>query len=94
MLYKRGTDKLRHELSVTNLVRAQRQSSFLCENLLEKKQRLMLSYQKKHMLQTDSSEESDATENLNLVNNLYHCSPFIRLLALGKVTKLIQMFEH
>jgi len=92
-LFQRGSDKLARELNVVNIIKAQRQSNFLTYNLLEKKQRTLLAYQKKHVLETESSDESDPADWFNLKNQLDHQSPFVRLLALGKAKKLINKFE-
>ncbi|TNV85152.1 hypothetical protein FGO68_gene10495 [Halteria grandinella] len=60
LLYAKGDSKLRRELDIVNLVRQLRQLRLMAQALMPDKNRLLLRFQRKHVIElTSSSSDSD-----------------------------------
>lgn len=59
-IYEKGNEKLKRELDIINLVRALRQLRLMAQVLLPDKNRLLLKFQRKNVIEaTSSSSNSD-----------------------------------
>jgi len=86
ILFKRGVKKLDEELNIFNLIKVSRSNKIVQGILLNKRQRMLLGFQRKQMLETDTSGDSD---NLDMQKHIENKSPVIRLLVLRKFRNLV-----
>jgi len=86
ILFKRGVKKLDEELNIFNLIKVSRSNKIMGGILLDKRQRMLLGFQRKQMLETDTSGDSD---NLDMQKHIENKSPVIRLLVLRKFRNLV-----
>ena len=90
ILFKRGVKKLDEELNIFNLIRVSRSNQIMRGILLDKRQRMLLGFQRKQMLETDTSGDSD---NLDMQKHIENKSPIIRLLVLRKFRNLVMSYD-
>ncbi|CDW73837.1 UNKNOWN [Stylonychia lemnae] len=92
-LFLRGKEKLERDLDVIQLVRTLRKFKLLCQAQLDQQHRMLLRFQKQNLIET-SSESSDSDDNhLEPVGLLESTIPIIKLVALGKLKRMVKSFE-
>jgi len=86
-LFKRGTKKLDSELDIVGIARAQEKNRVLKNIIMNKGQQLLFNFQRKTILE---SESSDGTDNLDYQDLLEHETPLIRIFTLQKMKKAVE----
>jgi len=90
--YQKGENKLINELDVVTLLKSIRNLNLLTNTLLSQKQRMLMRFQKKNIIQTDSSSADSDTQQFDTMKLMESPSPFVKLLIYGKVKRMIYSY--
>eukprot|EP00347_Sterkiella_histriomuscorum_P011755 403371224 len=69
-LFKKGVKKINNEFDALSMLKLMKQVKLLTTTLLNPSQRLMLGFQKKNVLDSDSSNQNSEEDDVRLVKNL------------------------
>lgn len=91
-LYEKGVKKLEKELDIVNLVRSIRQLKLMAQVLLGPSERMLLKFQRKNMIETDtSSEDSDHHKN-DTIKLLNSNQALVKLQQLIRINRVLKFF--
>jgi hypothetical protein len=79
LLYEKGVKKLEKELDIVNLVRSIRQLKLMASVLIGPSERLLLKFQKKNMIETQSSSEDSDHHKHDTIKLLNSNKPLVKL---------------
>jgi hypothetical protein len=92
-LYQKGEKKLSKELDVISLLKSLRQIKLLTQVTLSQKQKFMLKFQRKNLIETSSSScDSDSKHN-DPMNLMESKNPLIKLAIFGRIKRMITSYQ-
>eukprot|EP00347_Sterkiella_histriomuscorum_P021629 403333316 len=93
-LYKKGENKVAGELDCISMIKMIRQMKLMTYILLSKKQKLLLKFQRKNVLDSDTSSSSDSDkEDGDAFKMLRHKNVVIRQLFTQRLKQTLQSYE-
>ena len=93
-IFQKGTKKLSQELDVLNLLKSIRQIKLLTQVILSQKQKLLLRFQRKNLIESSSSSgNSDDYNRYETIKLMESRNPMIRLVIFGKIKRMITSFN-
>jgi hypothetical protein len=92
VLFDKAIKKYRKELDIVALVKSVRLSKVLLKQTLEKRHLLMLRFQRQQMIELDSSGSENSDCGVTVANLDTEKSNAVRVLALGKLRKILNGF--
>eukprot|EP00347_Sterkiella_histriomuscorum_P017277 403350001 len=84
-LFKKGVKKINNEFDALSILKLMKQVKLLTTTLLNPSQRLMLGFQKKNVLDSDTSNQNSEEDDVKLVKKIKSKNNFIKLISLGKI---------
>lgn len=95
-LYNKCEDLLNNELDIVQIMRQARQTQILTQIILNQKQKMLLRFQRKNLVETssDSSQESDSKGKLDTIRLMDNANPVIRLGIFGRIKRMISSFKN
>jgi len=92
--YKEGEDKLFDELDVVSLLKSMRRVKLLTQTLLSQRQKLLLKFQRKNIIESSpSSGDSDTNNKFETLNLMESTNPMQRLVIFSKIKKMITSYR-
>ncbi|CDW89641.1 UNKNOWN [Stylonychia lemnae] len=92
-LFKKGVSKIDNEFDAISLLKLMKQVKLLSQVILNPTQRLLLGFQRKNVLDSDSSDANNSDEDdLKIINRMKSKSAFVKLMSLGKMKKKISEY--
>eukprot|EP00347_Sterkiella_histriomuscorum_P007363 403349230 len=93
-LFHKGVKKIDHEIDAISLMKLMKQVKLLTLILLNPTQKMMLGFQKKNVLDSDSSDEGDKNyqEEVRLMQKVKSLNPMAKLITLAKIKKQIKEY--
>ena len=92
--FEKCEEKLNKELDILHLMRQSRTTKMLTQILLDQKQKLLLKFQRKNMIETSSeSEDSDDQTRLNMIKLMDNKNPLIRLSVFGRMKRMLNTYK-
>lgn len=93
--FDKGEHKLWQELDVLTLLRSIRQTKLLTQAMLDQRQRMLLLFQRKNLIETSSSscDTDDANNPIHLPSQMEARNPQVRLAILGKIKRMIESYK-
>ena len=92
--YKEGEDKLFDELDVISLLKAIRRVKLLTQTLLSQRQKLLLKFQRKNIIESSpSSGDSDTNNKFETLNLMESPNPMWRLVVFSKLKKIANSYK-
>ncbi|TNV84292.1 hypothetical protein FGO68_gene12595 [Halteria grandinella] len=93
--FKEGEDKLFDELDVITLMKSMRRVKLLTQTLLSQSQKMVLKFQRKNIIESDSSSgDSDTNNKFDTINLIESPNPMMRFVVLSKIKKMIQAMKN
>eukprot|EP00347_Sterkiella_histriomuscorum_P014903 403359074 len=91
-LFQKGVKKIDHEIDAISLMKLMNQVKLLTLILLNPTQKMMLGFQKKNVLDSDSSDEEDKNyqEEVRLMQKVKSQNPMAKLITLAKIKRQIK----
>ena len=90
-IYKKGKAKIENEFDAINLLKLLKQLKLLLSVLMNPTQKMLLGFQRKNVLDSDSSDHRSDDEK-QLIQKLRSDNSFVKLMTLGKVKKDLQAY--
>jgi len=90
LLYANGQKKFFHELDVVNLLQSVRLSKLLVQSQLTRRQRVLLQFQRKQLI--ESQDDSEYSDYEQIMKDLESKNPFVRIFTLGKINKILKTY--
>ncbi|CDW74033.1 UNKNOWN [Stylonychia lemnae] len=91
-LFRKGKKKLKKELDIIKLLKSLRKFKLLQQAMLPQKSRVLLSYQRFNLIETDSSSSDSDDDKKQTTTLMESKNPLIRLFMYGKIKKMMQQF--
>jgi hypothetical protein len=83
------------ELDIVHVLKQARQTSLLSQILLTQKQKTLLKFQRKNLIETSSSSaDSDDQCKIDKIKLMDHKNPLIRLGVYGKLKRMVETFKN
>ncbi|TNV83938.1 hypothetical protein FGO68_gene12435 [Halteria grandinella] len=93
--YKEGEDKLFDELDVITLLKSMRRVKLLTQTLLTQSQKMVLKFQRKNLIESNSSSgDSDTNNKFETVSLMESNDPLMRLVVYSKIKHMITQFSN
>ncbi|CDW84258.1 UNKNOWN [Stylonychia lemnae] len=93
-LFMKAQDKLDQELDVITLLRSLRKLRLMNSTLLNQKNRMIMRFQRKNLVETQSSS-SDSDDNKNdTLKQMENQNPMVRLMVYGKLKKMMMSYAN
>ncbi|TNV73470.1 hypothetical protein FGO68_gene12963 [Halteria grandinella] len=93
--YKEGEDKLFDELDVITLLKSMRRVKLLTQTLLTQTQKMVLKFQRKNLIESNSSSgDSDTNNKFETVSLMESNEPMMRLVVYSKIKHMISQFSN
>eukprot|EP00347_Sterkiella_histriomuscorum_P013629 403363988 len=94
-IFQKGEKKLQDELNVVTLLKSIRQVKLLSQALLSQRQNTILKFQRKNLIETDSSSQDSDNNNKYFTTKLMESkNPMIRLVIFGKLKKMVTSYKN
>jgi len=90
--FSKGEDKLQDELDVVTLLKSVRQLRLLTMALLNQRQKLMLKFQRKNLIETESSSSDEDRTKFDTLKLVEQNNPIIKLIVLGRMKRMITSY--
>jgi hypothetical protein len=88
--FRKGVYKLQEELDVVTMLKSMRRVKLLTATLLTQTQKMILKFQRKNLIESNSSSgDSDTNNKLDSANLLESKYPMFRLVVLSKIKRMI-----
>ncbi len=91
-LYKRGNQKLERELDVVNIIRSIRQLRLMSQVLLGPGERMLLKFQRKHLVESDPSSSDSDNHKDDTIKLLNSDLGLLRLQTVIKINRILKFF--
>ena len=91
-LYKRGNQKLERELDVVNIIRSIRQLRLMSQVLLGPGERMLLKFQRKHLIESDPSSSDSDNHKDDTIKLLNSDLGLLRLQTVIKINRILKFF--
>ncbi|CDW89571.1 UNKNOWN [Stylonychia lemnae] len=91
-LLKKGVKKLDSEFDAISLFRLMKQVKLLLKVLLNPTQQLMLAFQKKNILDSESSDNNSEHDDVKMVKKVKSKNQFIKLMGIGKMKEQLSSY--
>ena len=93
--FDKGEHKLWQELDVLTLLRSIRQTKLLTQAMLDQRQRMLLLFQRKNLIETSSSscDTDDANNPMHLPSQMEARNPQVRLAVFSKIKRMIESYK-
>ena len=83
------------ELDVLKLMKLGRQVKLLAQVMLSQRQKMLLKFQRKNLVETSSSsEESDYEAKYDTVKRMDSSNPLVRLSTFGKLKRIVTSYKN
>jgi hypothetical protein len=93
--FRKGVYKLQEELDVVSMLKSMRRVKLLTATLLTQTQKMILKFQRKNLIESNSSSgDSDTNNKLDSANLLESKYPMFRLVVLSKIKRMILRLTH
>ncbi|CDW74282.1 UNKNOWN [Stylonychia lemnae] len=94
-LFEKGIKKIDHEFDAISLCKHMKQLKLLTSVLLDPTQKLLLGFQRKNALDSESSDHySDDDDDVQIIKKMKTKNEFVRLMCLGRIkTQLKEYFD-
>ncbi|TNV84426.1 hypothetical protein FGO68_gene15845 [Halteria grandinella] len=93
-LYEKGNEKLMMELDVLNLVRSLRQLRLMAQVMMPAKNRLLLKFQRKHVIEVTSSSSDSDQYDYDPVKLLKSKNGLLKVRQIAKMSKILEGNEE
>ncbi|TNV85532.1 hypothetical protein FGO68_gene3405 [Halteria grandinella] len=95
-LFKKGEHKLKQELDMISLLKSMRQIKLLTQVILNQRQKMLLRFQRKNIIETSSSScDSDFNNRVDAASLMEHQNPIVRLTIFGRIKRMVNTYrEH
>ena len=93
--FDKGEHKLWQELDVLTLLMSIRQTKLLTQAMLDQRQRMLLLFQRKNLIETSSSscDTDDANNPMHLPSQMEARNPQVRLAVFSKIKRMIGSYK-
>ena len=92
--FQKGEDKLQDELDVVTLVRSIRQIRLVTQAIMSQRQKLMLKFQRKNLIESGTSSSDDDHFKYDTLRLMEQPNPIIKLTVLGRMKKMITSYKN
>ena len=93
-LFNKGEKKMYYEIDIITLLRSMRQTRLLAQGILDQRQRTLLKFQRKNLIETSSSSEnSDYNAKFDFPALMDSKDPKIRLSVYAKLKRMISSLK-
>ncbi len=89
-LYYKAREKLEKNFDALSLLRFMQQMQLLAPILLDQNQKLLMHFQKKQVIDTDTSSEDSDIDDLKTIQYLNGKNPFIKLMIIGRINQRVK----
>eukprot|EP00347_Sterkiella_histriomuscorum_P017124 403350573 len=91
-LFHKGVEKINKEFDVISLMKLMKQFKLLTKILLNPTQRILLGFQKRNVLDSESSSNDSEDDEIELTRKIRSDNKFVTLMSLGKLKKHIDTY--
>ena len=92
-LFEKAQGKFMNELDIVRIVRTMRKFKMLAQAMLTERHRLILRFQRQHLIETTSSSSDSDEEIYEPMRLMQHKDPLVKLVAFGKVKRMMKEFN-
>ena len=88
--FNEGENLLYHELDVITLLKSMRRVKLLTQSLFTYQQKMLLMFQRKNMIESESSSgDSDTNNKFDMLNMMESPKPMMKLAVFAKLKKMV-----
>jgi hypothetical protein len=94
-LFDKCLENMNLELDVVALLKQARQTRVLTQILLNQRQKMLLRFQRKHLVETSSSsQDSDLASKFDTIRLMDSTNPLVRLSIFGRLKKMVMSYKE
>eukprot|EP00347_Sterkiella_histriomuscorum_P014095 403362186 len=96
LLYKKATKKINKEFDAVNLLKIMKQVKLISQLILNPTQKVLMGFQKKYVLDSEVSSDSDIDEKevQGTIKKLRSENPFVKLVTMGQLKQTLKNYTN